>query len=115
MPFKKVLLIKPSGRHGLSFAFDIIPTGLEYIAAYIENDVDEVNIIDLEMEPKPIRKTVEKYLDMLRPDLVGISMSATEHSEGLQIAKLAKNQGITTVLGGYHPTAIPDELFHTHK
>jgi len=110
MSFKKVLLIKPSGRHGLSFAFDIIPTGLEYIAAYIENDVDEINIIDLEMEPKPIQRTIEKYLDELRPDLVGISMSATEHSEGLEIAQLIKNRGIVTVLGGYHPTAIPDEL-----
>ena len=110
MSFKKILLIKPSGRHGLSFAFDIIPTGLEYIAAYVEDVVDEVNIIDLEMEPKPIQKTVEKYLDMFKPDLVGISMSATEHSEGLQIARYAKNQGITTVLGGYHPTVIPDEL-----
>jgi len=110
MSFKKVLLIKPSGRHGLSFAFDIIPTGFEYIAAYIENDVDEVNIIDLEMEPKPIQQTIEKYLDELRPDLVGISMSATEHSEGLEIAQLAKNHDIMTVLGGYHPTEIPDEL-----
>jgi len=110
MSFKKVLLIKPSGRHGLSFAFDLIPTGLEYIAAYIEDIVDEVNIIDLEMEPKPIQRTVEKYLDMLKPDIVGISMSATEHSEGLEIAQLAKNRDIMTVLGGYHPTAIPDEL-----
>ena len=42
MSFKRILLIKPSGRHGLSFAFDIIPTGLEYIAAYIEDVVDEV-------------------------------------------------------------------------
>ena len=115
MSFTRILLIKPSGRHGLSFAFDIIPTGLEYIAAYIEDVVDEVNIIDLEMEPKPIQKTVEKYLDELKPDLVGISMSATEHSEGLEIAKLAKKRGIVTVLGGYHPTAIPDELLsHSH-
>ncbi|MBS3801760.1 MAG: cobalamin-dependent protein [Candidatus Thermoplasmatota archaeon] len=110
MSFKRILLIKPSGRHGLSFAFDIIPTGLEYIAAYVEDVVDEVNIIDLEMEPKPIQKTVEKYLNILKPDLVGISMSATEHSEGLQIARFAKNKDITTVLGGYHPTAVPDEL-----
>ncbi|MEA2055534.1 MAG: radical SAM protein [Candidatus Thermoplasmatota archaeon] len=110
MSFKNILLIKPSGRHGLSFAFDIIPTGLEYIAAYIEKDVDRVNIIDLEMEPKPVQQTLEKYLDELKPDLVGISMSATEHSEGLEIARLAKKQGIMTVLGGYHPTAIPDEL-----
>ena len=114
MSFKRILLIKPSGRHGLSFAFDIIPTGLEYIAAYIEDAVDEVNIIDLELEPKPIQRTVEKYLDILKPDLVGISMSATEHSEGLEIARLAKNRDAMVALGGYHPTVIPDELLsHT--
>ena len=110
MAFKRILLIKPSGRHGLSFAFDLIPIGLEYIAAYIEDVVDDINVIDLEMEPKPIQRTVRKYLDMFKPDLVGISMSATEHSEGLEIARLVKNQGIATVLGGYHPTAIPNEL-----
>ena len=103
-------MIKPSGRHGISFAFDIIPTGLEYIAAYIENDVDEINIIDLEMEPKPIHETVKRYLDELKPDLVGISMSATEHTEGFEIAKMAHDRGIATILGGYHPSAIPDEL-----
>ncbi len=110
MSFKKVLLVKPSGKHGLSFAFDIIPTGLEYIASSIEGVVDEVNIIDLEMEPKPIQRTMERSLDMLEPDLVGISMSATDHSEGLEIAEISHKRGVPTVLGGYHPTAIPDEM-----
>jgi magnesium-protoporphyrin IX monomethyl ester (oxidative) cyclase len=42
-------------------------------------------------------------------------MSATDHNEGLRLAKIAKDRGITTVLGGYHPTAIPDELLsHPH-
>jgi len=42
MPFKRILLVKPSGRRGLSFALDQIPIGLEYIAAYIEDAVEEV-------------------------------------------------------------------------
>ena len=110
MPFRKILLIKPSGRHGISFAFDMIPTGLEYIAAHIEDVVDEVNIIDLEMEPKPIQQAAADLLDSLKPDLVGISMSSTEHTEGLELAQMAKERGAMTALGGYHPTAIPDEL-----
>ena len=110
MSFRRILLVKPSGRHGISFAFDIIPTGLEYIAAYIEKYVDEINIIDLEMEPRSVRQTMEQYLDELKPDLVGISMSSTEHTEGLEIAEIAHKRGIATVLGGYHPSAIPDEL-----
>ena len=110
MSFKRVLLIKPSGRHGLSYAFDLIPTALEYIAASVEDVVESVTILDLEMEHRPFKEAVEESLIALDPDLVGITMSATEHSEGLEIARLAKSKGAITVLGGYHPTAIPDKL-----
>lgn len=50
------------------------------------------------------------YIDRYSPDLVGISMSATEHDEGLRLASIANTNRVTTVLGGYHPTAIPGEL-----
>ena len=110
MSFKKILLVKPSGRHGLSYAFDLIPTGLEYVAAMVENIIDEVTILDLAMEDGPYQKVIKEYLVTLNPDLVGITMSATDHNEGLEIARLAKEKGATTVLGGYHPTAIPNEL-----
>lgn len=106
MSFKRILLVKPPGRKGLGFASDVIPIGLEYIAASIENIVDEVNIIDMELE----QSSFHTFLDDLNPDLVAITMSATDHEEGLRIAKIAKEKGCTTVLGGYHPTAIPDEL-----
>jgi len=98
--------VKPDGRKGLGFASDLIPIGLEYIAAAIEDVVDDVNIIDMELEHTPL----QYFLDSFRPDLVGITMSATDHNEGLRIANIAKENGCTTVLGGYHPTAIPNEL-----
>jgi len=104
MLFQKVLLVKPSGRSGLSFLMDQIPIGLEYIAAHIEDVVDEVHIIDMEME----RRSFKHLIDLIRPDLVGITMSATEHNEGLRLARIAKEKGITTLVGGYHPTSIPD-------
>lgn len=72
--------------------------------------MENVTILDLEMEHRPFEEVVKKYLIDLDPDLVGITMSATEHREGLEIARLAKSQGATVVLGGYHPTAIPEEL-----
>ena len=104
MLFQKILLVKPSGRSGLSFLMDQIPIGLEYIAAHIEDVVDEVHIIDMEME----RRSFKHLIDLFRPDLVGITMSATEHNEGLRLARIAKEKGITTLVGGYHPTSIPD-------
>jgi radical SAM superfamily enzyme YgiQ (UPF0313 family) len=104
VPFKRILLVKPSGRKGLSFAFDLIPTGLEYIAAYIEGTVDQVHIVDMEMDHRKFQDLINRYC----PDLVGISLSATEHNEGLRLAKIAKKNGVTTVIGGYHPTSVPD-------
>jgi len=104
VPFKRILLVKPSGRKGLSFAFDLIPTGLEYIAAYIEDTVDKVHIVDMEMDHRKFQDLINLYC----PDLVGISLSATEHNEGLRLAKIAKKNGVTTVIGGYHPTSVPD-------
>lgn len=106
MAFKKILLVKPRGRRGLSFLYDVIPIGLEYICTSIENEVDDVHIVDMELEDHPF----QYFLDVFNPDLVGITMSATDHAEGLRLAKIAKKRGVTTVLGGYHPTAIPDEL-----
>ncbi|PVX24114.1 MAG: hypothetical protein CW691_08480 [Candidatus Bathyarchaeum sp.] len=102
--FKRILLVKPSGRKGLSFAFDLIPTGLEYLAAYIEDVVDEVHIVDMELDHRKLQDIIDLYY----PDLVGISLSATEHNESLRLAKIAKKNGVTTVIGGYHPTSVPD-------
>jgi len=107
MSFKRILLVKPSGRTGLGFALALIPIGVEYVAASIEDIVDEVKIIDLLYEK---RTSFTNLLDSFNPDLIGITMSATEHKSGLHVASIAKSNGIATVAGGYHPTAIPHEL-----
>ena len=88
MPFRRILLVKPAGRSGLSFLMDQIPLGLEYIAAYIEDAVDEASIVDMEMN----HRSFESILDTFLPDLLGVTMSATEHNEGLRLAKIAKKR-----------------------
>lgn len=85
---------------------DSIPLGLEYIAAFIEDTVDDLHIVDMELKRKPFQSFIDQY----QPDLIGIPMSATDHNEGLRLAKIAKKNQITTVLGGYHPTAVPHLL-----
>ncbi len=102
--FRRVLLVKPAGRSGLSFAFDTVPIGLEYIAAYIEDAVEDIHIVDMEMD----RRSFQDLLNLYRPDLVCITMSATEHNEGLRLARIAKQNGAATIVGGYHPTSVPD-------
>ncbi|MCL4435730.1 MAG: B12-binding domain-containing radical SAM protein [Thaumarchaeota archaeon] len=98
--------MKPAGRNGLSFAFDIVPIGLEYIAAYIEDVVEDIHIVDMEMDQRSFLEIMSLY----RPNLVCITMSATEHNSGLHLAEIAKTKGAATIVGGYHPTGIPDLL-----
>jgi magnesium-protoporphyrin IX monomethyl ester (oxidative) cyclase len=106
MLFKRILLVKPKGKKGLGFSADVIPIGLEYIAASIQDMAEDIHIVDMELEKHPF----QYFLDFFHPDLVGITMSATDHDEGLHLARIARDNGTTTMLGGYHPTAIPDEL-----
>lgn len=84
----------------------VVPTGLEYITASTEKEVDDVHIIDIELEKHSFRH----FLDIISSGLVGITMSATDHNEDMRLAKIAKKNSVATVLGGYHPTTIPDEL-----
>ncbi|MCW4001502.1 MAG: B12-binding domain-containing radical SAM protein [Candidatus Bathyarchaeota archaeon] len=109
MPFKRILLVKPAGRKGLSFSFDLIPIGLEYIASYIKDAVDQVNIVDLELDNRKFQDIINRY----SPDLVGITLSATEHNQSLRLAKTAKQNNLPVVVGGYHPTSVP-ELMLSH-
>jgi magnesium-protoporphyrin IX monomethyl ester (oxidative) cyclase len=106
MAFNRILLVNPGKKSGLGFVNDVIPIGLEYIAASIERDVEKVWILDMGFESQ----SYKNQLDALKPDLVGLTISATDHSEALKLAGLAKKSGAVTVLGGYHPTAIPGEL-----
>jgi len=109
MSFDRILLVMPSGKHGLGYATDVIPTGLEYLAAYIEDGVSDVHIIDLKME----NKSIDYFLRRFKPDLVGISMCATEHTEGLAIARKARKQGMATVVGNFHATGLA-RFFASH-
>jgi radical SAM superfamily enzyme YgiQ (UPF0313 family) len=104
LAFKRILLVKPSGRKGLSFSFDSIPFGLEYIAAYLKDAVDQVYIVDMELDNRKFQDIINFY----NPDLIGITLSATEHNRGMYLAKIAKKNSIPTVVGGYHPTSVPD-------
>jgi len=104
MTFKRILLVKPAGRKGLSFSFDLIPIGLEYIASYVKDAVEQVNIVDLELDNRKFQDIIKIY----NPDLIGITLSATEHNQGLRLAKIAKQNNLPTVVGGYHPTSVPD-------
>lgn len=102
---KRVMLVRPRSRCGWGYMWAPLAINLEYIAAAIE-DICEVSIVNQEFDQAPI----EKHLKDFRPDIFGVTMSATDHDSGYGLCRTAKDAGCTTIVGGYHPTAIPDEM-----
>jgi anaerobic magnesium-protoporphyrin IX monomethyl ester cyclase len=113
MSYKRILLVKPQGAAGLGIIVGaLIPLGMEYIAAGLEKvpEVEEIRCIDHDIDHFSY-SFFRSYVKRYKPDLVGFSMSATEHRDGLKLAQISKECGVkTTVMGGFHPTAIPEIL-----
>ncbi len=113
----KVLLLVPPSRkkevtkYQLAFLnFTAPPLGLGYIAAVLEeNGFSRVRILDC----SALKYTFEnyrKYLKRFAPDFVGIQTLTPNIYNALKAAHIAKEERVPIVaLGGYHPTAMPDE------
>ncbi|MBN2495389.1 MAG: radical SAM protein [Deltaproteobacteria bacterium] len=89
---------------------DDVPIRIEYLAAYIRDRVEQVDVIDLTKEKRPLTH----YLEKQKPDLVGISVNyMSVHRTAQELAGIAKRHGAQVVVGGYQATALA-ELFAAH-
>nr|MDO8116598.1 radical SAM protein [Candidatus Sigynarchaeota archaeon] len=104
--YSRVLLVSPSGPSGLSFALHPIPLGLECIAAMIRQDVKDILIYNQFLDKEPFSTTLKTF----KPDLVALSMSATEHNSGGWLMEQVRkyNPEIPIIAGGFHPTGAPE-------
>ncbi len=139
MPVKKsvgkVLLIQPP----LTVHTDLSsepkgvhpPLGLAYLASVLERDY-QVQIIDSVVEgyetevkigPNLIRyglpfEEIEAKIRAFEPDVVGVSnIFSSGFREALQVSSLVKKvtPEIITVMGGPHPSAMPEEVLEHHE
>ncbi len=78
------------------------------LAAVIRGQVDQVSIPVSPLDREPFT-TFERFVRRHRPDLVGISTFTCGARSALGYAEIAKRHGAFVVLGGYHPSALPDE------
>ncbi|NOZ19803.1 MAG: B12-binding domain-containing radical SAM protein, partial [Planctomycetes bacterium] len=108
--FKNIYLLKAPQAYGLPeprFISDL--TEICYLAAAVEKEVDSVSIPVDFYGRNPYRDFVQFLKD--RPvDLVGISAMTGAYNNALRLAEIAKRSGAYVVMGGYHPTALPEEV-----
>ncbi|HID91217.1 TPA: radical SAM protein, partial [Candidatus Bathyarchaeota archaeon] len=97
----RILLINPKPR--IWVTPDYIPLGIAYIAACLEEAGHDVRVLDMHAWPdaKPD----------FNVDIVGISANTPLVEEAWRIAKRSKEESdAVTVMGGYHPTFMTEEV-----
>jgi len=102
------------------------PLGLAYVAAILEKEKYNVKILDVAAEDfeneipvgdKSIKyglcfEEIEKRIKRFSPHIVGVSCSLSNQFDSVKdICRIVKsiNEDIITIIGGEHPSALPEE------
>ena len=105
----RILLVYPPS--GFSSYYTIgmrrPPLGLAYLASVLKDDY-QVKIFDFSVERENCK--TYQYGDF---DIVGISAETARYPISLKIAKLAKNQGATVVMGGPHVSFLDEDALRS--
>lgn len=100
----RIIYLNPSRiDSGLDFVIKSIPLGLISIAAMVPEH--KATLLDYKVD-QYTEKAFRSELN--RSDVVAISSLTPQIYEAFKMAKIANEEGCTTVIGGYHPTLDPD-------
>ncbi len=138
----KILLIDPPFKSFTGFVNFYYPIGLGYLAAVLRKasykvdifDVDALNKeddVDFSQEYKRLESyrqglnndkhkvwgQIKEVLDTYRPDLVGITAMTPKFGSVLKVAEIVKkwNLKCLVVVGGPHPTLLPDQTLKSQN
>jgi radical SAM superfamily enzyme YgiQ (UPF0313 family) len=94
------------------FIYAAFPTAIGYLAAYVrEKNQDQVRIHDEQIEWLSERKLREHMDSIQGPRIVGISCLTSTAKRAYELTRMVKklDSESTVILGGIHPTAVPEE------
>jgi radical SAM superfamily enzyme YgiQ (UPF0313 family) len=107
----KVLFIQPPPIANSIVTKLAIPEPLAYeiLASTIPHH--DVEIFDMRLDKQPLKKKLEGFL----PDVVGVGSLTAGYYESVELLKTIKriNPQIVTVVGGHHPTVMPQDFTDT--
>jgi anaerobic magnesium-protoporphyrin IX monomethyl ester cyclase len=83
--------------------------GVCYLAAAVEHDVESI-VMPENFYNDGIFDSLRSLLKKKAVDLVAISSMTGAFNQAVRLAKIAKDAGAFVVMGGFHPTALPEEV-----
>lgn len=106
----RILLINPSMNKSLSKISSFFPSGIAYLASYLQKNGFQVEIIDFQNTPY---SALQDKIRFFNPEIVGIGCLFSHYLPNVKkIAKIVKdlNPKIYVAMGGLHPTLFYDQI-----
>jgi len=119
-----LIILPPSTLHPGDVHFASFPLGIGYLAAVLERDGHQVDILDCVVEHQTPRKNedgtchvglswqeIERLIRKSAPDILGISCAySVDINNARRIAAIGKKIApVPVIIGGAHPSALPRE------
>lgn len=103
----KITLIEPSTGEKKITSFKYPPMGLLALGGYLKKKGYEVSLIDASIDSLSVREVVDRVGDS---EIAGISSMSVNINSAFHIAQALKlkNNKIQVILGGIHPTVLPE-------
>jgi len=118
----RILLIHPLGGNKRAAATDIArkanlmpPLGLASMAAWLEKNGFEADILDFNAEPER-EAELETFIQTNRPGFIGFSCTTSSFLDGAGLAQQVKTwfPDIVTVIGGVHVSALREAVLENY-
>ncbi|MCX5657826.1 MAG: radical SAM protein [Candidatus Omnitrophica bacterium] len=105
----KILLIKPP--QGKVYGIKMLPAypslGILYIAAALEKQNHKVKLLDMDVD---VEDQLDRLINNFGPHLIGITAGTTTINKVFSLVhEIKRIKNIPIVLGGIHPTAVPED------
>jgi anaerobic magnesium-protoporphyrin IX monomethyl ester cyclase len=104
----RILLVNPKSKLPIDTRTSP-PLGLAYLASVAERRGDQVSVYDGDIEEVSLEDALRAFV----PDLVGITANTTQITAAWRDAELVKRlsavANVPVILGGPHPTSLPEE------
>lgn len=85
----------------------IIPYGMVTLGGMLNAHGHDVRYLDLRMVKS--WEEVKTFLQDFKPDALGCGFQTPNRSFAIQLCELAKSMGIPTIVGGPHPSCLPED------
>ncbi|HIE26097.1 TPA: B12-binding domain-containing radical SAM protein [Candidatus Poribacteria bacterium] len=109
---RALLLAMPNSIAKFDVATKVPNLGLISMAGNVDASICDVRVADLVLVKPKAEEYVGEFLRIHQPRLVGLSCMSFQYPTAIKLARLVKeyDKTILTVLGGYHPTLMYEEI-----